>query len=285
MDIDNEVLKEKLKVILAEVIRVCDENGLKYFMCGGSCLGAVRHKDIIPWDDDIDIFLLRPDYEKFRKIANEKLKKPYAMCDCHNTPGYVWPFMKVFDFSTTLIQQKNPFFAGGLFVDVFPLDGVPNNGFVDKVHFKFHNFLKYISMPVASSRLESGSISLKIAAVVKKFFSPVRVCIYDFREWFLKHRSIADKRCVRSYHSQWGLRHTALRKDFDDAVLMPFGNLKVRIPVGYVDYLTRLYKDYMKLPPIEKRVSHHNVVYVDMERRLSDAEIEKIRIDVGGKRA
>lgn len=286
MQVDNEKFKDKLRVILKEVIRVCEKNNLRYYMCGGTCLGAVRHGDIIPWDDDIDIFLLRPDYEKFLQIADKELKTPFRLVNYNTHKGYTCAFAKVVDFSTTLIQHRYPFFASGLYVDIFPLDGVNNNKFMDRLHYAFHKVVHYLFMPIESYRVDNGcSFPVKCGYYVKRFLSPLRNTMFELRESILRKRTIEDKKYVRSYNSQWGLRHTALREDFDDYIMMPFGDMQVRVPKGYDDYLTHLYKDYMKLPPKEKQVTHHHFAYLDMDNRLYDDEIEKFRISINGEYA
>lgn len=286
MEVDNELFKNRLRIILKEVIRVCEKNNLRYFMCGGTCLGAVRHGDIIPWDDDIDVFLLRPDYEKFLKLAKSELQAPFGLANYNISKGYTCAFAKVVDFSTTLIQHRDPFFPSGLYVDIFPLDGVSNNKLLDRIHYTFHKTIHYLFMPIESYRIDNGcSLPVRIGYWVKRILGPLRSSAFELRESILRRRSIDDKKYVRSYNSQWGLKHTALREDFDDYIMMPFGEMQVRVPKGYDDYLTHLYKDYMKLPPKEKQVTHHHYALLDMDRRLTDTEIEEFRKSINGRYA
>ena len=113
--------------ILSEVIRVCDENGITYFAVGGTALGAVRHSGFIPWDDDVDIGMLREDYERFLKIAPEKLKKGYTLCSAESEPNMPSYFAKVRKDGTVFKEEssKNIKMHHGIFLDVMPYDKIP----------------------------------------------------------------------------------------------------------------------------------------------------------------
>ena len=118
-------LEEKKKIlvsILSEVHNFCDENNLKYFLPGGTLIGAVRHKGFIPWDDDIDIYMPRNDYEKFLCEFNKESER-YQVISL-KTDGYYLPFGKVIDTKTVLIENVDSDYKMGIYLDIFPLDNL-----------------------------------------------------------------------------------------------------------------------------------------------------------------
>ena len=116
--------------ILLEIDRVCTENNIKYFLDSGTALGAVRHKGFIPWDDDIDICMMRDDYEKFIRLAPEKLSQKYFLQTLKTDPGYNKLHAKVRKNGTVFKEDANLMrnMNHGLFVDIYPFDYLPKHG-------------------------------------------------------------------------------------------------------------------------------------------------------------
>lgn len=273
--IDNELWKVKLKVILKEIIRVCDENNITYFLTGGSCLGAVRHKDIIPWDDDIDIIIPRADYDRFLQIAPSALGENFELGHYSTSKGYFYQFMKVYDKTTTLIEQRNPFYVGGLFVDVFPLDGTYNNKFKDNLVWFVLRSIHHLVEPFSDLAYakHANSLSYRLAKFVKRILSPMRNTMYEFGENVLRGIPYSESKILRMYYSMWGKKESGRACLFAEPKKEQFGDMIVNIPVGYDEYLTNMYKDYMTPPPVEKRVTHHDVFYANLDRRINEDEI------------
>ena len=112
--------------ILREIKRVCLENGIHFFLCSGTFLGAVRHQGFIPWDDDLDIGMLREDYERFCRLAPEKLSPDFCLQNWHTDSAYALPFGKVRKRNTLLVERKSiQLEENGIYVDVFPFDFAP----------------------------------------------------------------------------------------------------------------------------------------------------------------
>lgn len=132
-----------LKNLLA-VDKVCKEHNLRYYIMAGTMLGAVRHKGFIPWDDDLDIGMPRADYDLLMANAKEWLPKPYEAVCAENDKEYPLPFAKVQDADTTLIERMHLKYLGGVYIDIFPLDGVPESRMAQRMHFAKYEFYKRI---------------------------------------------------------------------------------------------------------------------------------------------
>ena len=122
-----EIGLEELKCIQLDLLQktaeFCENNGIRYFLCGGTLIGAIRHHGYIPWDDDIDISMPRPDYDKFIKIFN-KPENYYQVIDMSNNSKYGFPFAKVHDTRTLVNELQYSRDSFGVYIDIFPIDGV-----------------------------------------------------------------------------------------------------------------------------------------------------------------
>lgn len=131
---DIKIIQDKILSILKEFINICEENNLTYYALGGTLLGAVRHKGFIPWDDDIDIGMPREDYEKFKKIASNVLPENYKFLS-EDTLNYKKAFSVIRDDSTKIIMNySKEELVESLWIDIFPLDGMPSNALKKKIH-------------------------------------------------------------------------------------------------------------------------------------------------------
>lgn len=258
--IENEEIKRIELDILTRIDEVCQENGLKYFLCGGTLLGAVRHKGFIPWDDDIDIFMPRSDYEILLKIFENE--ESYAALSPFNE-GYYYNFTKIVDKRTELKELGCiPFEDMGVYVDVFPLDGMPSESSDVNRHYKR---LNYIRNMIFSFAMKKPKIRKNIFALFKSIY------IYYIRNRLVKLGNLQNKyKAVAkeySYESSdyvyatggaYGKKEIFSKKIFDNTVKLEFEGKYFNAPGDWDGYLKQLYGDYMQLPPIEKRVSHHN---------------------------
>ena len=139
-----EVQQKELQILL-EVDRICKRNGLTYYLIGGSALGAVRHGGFIPWDDDIDIAMPRDDYRKFLKLCSRELPAEYFLQTYTSQPDFPYPFAKVNLNNTTFIENRlhKLNIHHGIFIDVFPLDGVPHRKMWQALEAKLVKFLRW----------------------------------------------------------------------------------------------------------------------------------------------
>lgn len=260
-----------LKKIQQETLRMlvmfdqyCNDNGLRYFMVGGTLLGAVRHKGFIPWDDDIDLVMPRSDYERLLalspRIDGAELKS------FENDSEYRLPYMKLFSTRTTLVEQDPWFYLGGLFLDIFPLDAVPSdvNAHLGRLKKLQRQWAWHVRILPAGKRLP-------IALFYRYFFRTASL-LRRF-DAYCRSAGASDSEQVMNSYGVYGAREVSRRANFAGHVMLEFENHMFRAPIGYDEYLHGVYGDYMKLPPEEKRVSNHGFRFIDLDRRLDKAEV------------
>ena len=276
----NDVQERELNV-LKEVIKICDKYHLTYFAIGGTCLGAVRHKGFIPWDDDIDIGMPRPDYEFFRNRLYRELPEWIHKLDCDMTSHHAFTFMKVHDSRTTFIEN----YAIGLterytgaFVDIMPVDGFPGDEKEQNRILKKQKILTRLNSRVRPARKSQYTktfktlVKLGIRLVLQIFFSYThfsdKIMAEGFKtSYYDSPYCLFTWRCGRRYKDNH--RFFFNRAWFAETVEMPFEDMMLKMPVGYDEYLTQDYGDYMKMPNEEEQVSRHHVYVMDMEKPCS----------------
>ena len=244
--------------ILTDVVNFCDKNGIHYYLAYGTLIGAVRHKGFIPWDDDIDIWMPRKDYNKFQKTYNkENPSGRYRVVTPYDKVSR-YTFLKVIDTKTIKIESNVNYSNGnlGVDIDIFPLDGQPTNQ--DK-YLKWYNMLQkhYKLFPY---HILNAPISLKRKIIYQflKLISGGRNRILKKTAALHSLYSYDSSEYVGSVESCYNYDNDRYKKDwFSGSATVDFENKKFKIPNGYDEILTQLYGDYMQLPPEEKQVTHH----------------------------
>ena len=253
--------------ILVVVDRFCRENDIPYFITNGTLLGAVRHQGFIPWDDDMDIAMLRPDYERFVRIVKEKgLPAPYEFVGMEVNDKYPMELSKVINGNTTLIERWGFNQLGGVYLDVWPLDAVSDCKFLRSIHFslfKIANRLLYMRNRDPYKR--GHGLSSWWPRFIQFCFK--NRTLQRFIHWvqtlcnFEKHERI----CMLDNGEKTIITKSVIgqRKEYD------FEGRKFFGPEDYDTYLSRLYGDYMKIPPENKR-RIHRPDYLDLEHSYHD---------------
>lgn len=260
-----EEIKKIETDILDEVVAFCNQNGLRYFLAYGTLLGAVRHKGFIPWDDDIDIHMPRPDYEKFIRTYNKQNNDSIVIAP-ENDTKYRLPFAKVYRKGTIVKEfsfKPNTF---GVFIDIFPLDGFVSN---EQAH-RCGQMRRY--MHVKNSVIKSDMrISRKIRLCITKLI----LLPFSLGYMIRKIKSIATQQAydnseqVFSSYSRLAAKEIFPRAIFDSHKTIVFEGKEYRAPLDCNLYLRNLYGNYMALPPKEKRISTHNskAWYIDPDKQ------------------
>ena len=259
--------------ILKSFIEICKNNNLQYFLVGGTCLGAVRHNGFIPWDDDIDVGMPREDYERFSKICKDQLPSHLFFQTFETDPEYPNTFGKIRNSNTTYVETsvKDLKINHGVYIDVFPLDGVSGNKLVRKIDNAKKN-----AYNISISRVFTAGVP-KYESVLKNTLVKLICCAcpnvkktIKKREKLFRKYSYSNSLIVSNFGGAWGEKETMPKNVFGDGAIANFEGLEVMIPQKYDEYLTRLYGDYMTPPPPEKRIGHHYYEIVDLERSYID---------------
>lgn len=272
----NENLR-KLQLTQLEILKVidnfCKENNIKYSLYAGSLLGAVRHKGFIPWDDDLDICMPRSDYDRFIKLWMEHGPKGYLLQNKETESGFTQSFTKIRKDHTTFLQEmdRKGKYHTGIFVDVFPIDRMPDEGIRKKI-FNFRCMLYQLYTREFVPPKEGRSVRFLSAALLKAV--PVKKR-KKYREKLLYQ--------ITEYNADHSLSTAAIET---------MASLKIRFPEDMLDEYTYLkfedaefmcfrkwdehlkckFGDYMKLPPEEERAWRHCPIVLDFDRNYEEIQ-------------
>jgi len=270
-DEESKGLKSVILSIYKDVAALCDKYGLTYMMSGGTCLGAIRHHGFIPWDDDLDIMMPRKDYDKLIQLLEAgELGEKYEFTHPNAKKDANTVFLKIFRKNSKYVElaNLNTPFPKGVFLDVFALDSVPNSKIGQKIKGFIANTLQYISISRLYTQFPSRQLKeyislddeLKKRYRIKKIvgiltsFCPHAKWVYWFDCFVSSTRE----------NRQWGIPTGRMYYNgeiFERSTFIPvkkatFEGLDVNVPNETHVYLTNLYKNYMELPPVEKRERH-----------------------------
>ena len=289
MATQSDLLKTRLLEVFQFAKEFFQQHNLRYIGCGGTVLGAVRHKGFIPWDDDIDLYMPRKDYEQLLQLAPEFQGTGYELLHWDNltlnsqlstlNSQYYMPFAKIADCHSTIWEFRHLPFLFGVSIDIFPLDEFDE---ADEVitarqyrsHYYFDKYLNAVSRYSCKDMLQAlckADVHRLGVQVLSKWRSRnPRKYLQAFRQFeeTYKHNGPGPK-CVcvtqwegRIFQSEW----------FHDVIEVPFEDTTLIIPRAYDAYLRKLYGDYMQLPPEEKRISHPHYFF-DIDHRLTLEEL------------
>lgn len=261
---DNETLKKLHNVeieILDEIVAICEKHNLKYYLIGGTLLGAVRHGGFIPWDDDLDIGMPRKDYEKFLSIASKELREQYMIDNKDTNKKYYLNFTKIRKKNTIFEQDFQINYDGpkGIWVDIFPVDEAKSlKNKLTPVQKKINNIIFRLL------HYKNGFILGNKFNFIKKFLG--KICIIkhetllNIQEKWLKLQDGKNYDCIVNLASTYDYKKEIFKKeDIYPLAEMTFENKKYKVPKNYKKVLKQVYGDYMKLPPKDKQITHNPV--------------------------
>ncbi len=262
-------LQNKILEIYKEIKKLCDQHQLRYFAIGGTCLGAVRHKGFIPWDDDMDIAMPDKDYKRFMEIAEKELPDNLKVIDSVKIERCTNTFNKVHDINTTFIsswEEDFPDLHKGVYVDIMPLCGLPPKGIRQKIYLAKNKMLYSLNY-WRRTNLKPKKFVHKILYILTKPLN--HFVAYDF--WSNRLEKLREKYPFDTSEYigfTWSFRPEKrfFKKElFDGCVELPFEDTTMPCPQAYHEYLTLDFGDYLKIPPESERKGRHGDI-VDIHR-------------------
>lgn len=263
--------------MLEEVNRICKKCDIHYNIIAGTLLGAVRHGGYIPWDDDADVALLRPEYEKFREACRTELDQSRFYFQEHrDTKGYRWGYGKLRRKNTLFLReyQEHLPYEQGIFIDIFPLDSVPDNYFLRSIK----NFECFCVRKILWSKV--GKIAEKNSwkrAVYQVLDEIPEEKVFHYYEKMVQRAGKKKTRMVRilmfpTPNSEYGY----YRNWYESSQDTVFEGIVLQGIKDYDSYLTFKFGNYMELPPVKQRKTHP----VSKIKVLEKSDIIKIKDDI-----
>ena len=266
-----EMLKKQKKVLLEllkEFDRICKQYNISYIVFCGTAIGAVRHQGFIPWDDDLDVAMLREDYERFLKIAPSELSEQYYL-QAEFSEHWPMNFSKLRKNNTTYLEKYHPKDKKshqGIYIDIFPCDNAKDT--VRKQKYQF-----YASRVVVAKSLFKRGYETNSKA--KKFF--MGLCsLFPTKPFqkYAKGEKISDSAYVHTFLACTSKFKKGIyrRKWFTETIEMPFEDMFVPVSAHYDELLTTMYGDYMQLPSEEERKIKEHAILIDTEKNYTEYE-------------
>ena len=261
MNIQVDMLHNKLLEMMKRFHIFCEENQIPYYIIAGTALGATRHKGFIPWDDDVDIAIPRPEYERMQGLSH-KLPQGLEFMFYKNTNNSPCHYIKLIDSNTTLIERFYLNLVEGLYIDIFPLDGSFSSGYLEKLRHKKIWVLYRQIIWHCNTEKKIGIInkiykwycsSLNLGKLHKKLEELLLAVKYD------------EGDCVGNFLGGYMEKDFYPVDYFGTPTLYCFEDSQFYGPEKIQEYLTALYGDYMQLPPPEQRVLRHNFHYLNFD--------------------
>ncbi len=276
-----DVQKFQLEILL-EFDRICKKNNIKYQLFAGTLLGAIRHKGFIPWDDDVDVCLLRKDYETFIRVCEKDLDNKYFLQTYDTDKNYFRQFARIRKNNTLFLQEK---FSecevhNGIFIDIFPLDNILPDTFIGEVQRRTLRVMRTISnirikkvCLITKSPLKRA-LKLLLHYVMKIIpiswtdrFETKVCCMFENRETrYISHLVTgAPKNVYMKYMMEKETFYETIDGEFE-------GNI-FPIPKNYDAVLTRLFGNYMKPPPEDEQKPHHGIIEISFDTKSDKMKI------------
>lgn len=262
-------IKETQKIaleLLHTIAHICEIKGLRYYLMYGTLIGAIRHKGYIPWDDDTDIMMPRPDYDILLEYLHKNINKyPNLEVFNHDTnKGYPYMITRISDNRYVTYAQNEVSYGLGVFIDIYPFDGLGNN---KKEALKYGlkgDRLSSICYQATRKHFTLGTTTKPIRKIIKyPFFIFSKLIgkdrIQDMLESLARKKQYDNSKYVGCI--VWlsgGMKDIFEKKWFDNYIMVPFENYNFRVPKNYDTVLRHMYGDYMLLPQKKDRIGHHN---------------------------
>lgn len=263
-------MQAKLIPMLEWFHNFCEENNLRYYALGGTMLGTIRHQGFIPWDDDIDVGMPRRDYDKFIDLCKRNKNKKYIVESMNKkSKDFFYGYSKIYDTSTTLIEHSRHNVKRGIFIDLFPLDGAGSSKkeAIKALKPVYWRYQLVIAKTCAfnKNRAWYKNMVLLICRCIPKFILNNNKLLFEIDKLCRKY-DYDESEYIANFLGNWGSKEIVKKEVMGTPRLYTFENISIYGAEKFDEYLTSLYGDWRRLPPKEKRVTHHDYVYLNMEQ-------------------
>lgn len=251
-----EHLQKIILSIAKDIDSLCRKNGIQYYLVGGSCIGAVRHHGFIPWDDDLDIIMTAENYQRFIKLCKEQLDSQKYMLQ-EGLKDWPLNFSKIRLKGTTLHEPEDEYAteeSHGIYVDIFKLDNVPSNRLKANLQYFFAKY--YLCYQLACRGYRSATVKKKIMMALS---APMQInAVRNFVIRQTEKYNNQETEYLGFFYGRTQRRTAITHKNiYGTPRYVDFEDTKLPIPEHYHEYLTQMFGDYMKLPPVEQQKGLH----------------------------
>ena len=279
---DNALWNKKTIEVFRFFVEVCKKHDLKWYCGCGTVLGAIRHKGMIPWDDDIDVCMPRGEYDKFIAICAKMDDSNYELVTPETSSSYNAFHARLMDKHSTILFWRRYPTVLGIYLDIFPMDGIGTDRNQAVKHYnKYYKYFFCFRESQAHYSVENifyyFTHGQKKRAIYSLLFSINRSY---FRNYFLRRITEISKAYtwnesswILTYSPGWGAKEIYPKEWVENTIDVEFEGITVPIPSRYDDYLSYFYHDYMTLPPLEERNQRHKIDYYNLNKRESFDEI------------
>ncbi len=257
-----KMMQSLLFEILVDIDAVCRKNNICYFLSGGTLLGAIRHKGFIPWDDDGDVMMPREDYRRFFNIFEQEFGDKYGIGELSIDDEWNTPYGIIWNTTTKLRSLNLNSKEVGVGIDIFPIDGVSDSPAMRKIFFQRIRILNgFRNACLRNSFLDGEKF------VFLKRFIHLLVAPFGARFFAKRMNALAEKISIgktkhvaSSVAAHYGEKETMDIKSIMGAIEVDFETTRFMVPIGYEQYLTNIYGDYMTIP---KDIAQKGVTHLD----------------------
>lgn len=262
----NKKVQDLTVNLLKVFINICEENNLRYYFTGGALIGVLRHKGFIPWDDDIDVGMPRKDYEKFLEIVKTNIPEGYGICNRHTDSEWNFAMSQFIDMESEIeIHLAEQPRKAHIWIDVFPLDGLPSGKIARWFRVKnilIHRYLVQIAhidtqVDINRNRPLHEKLILKVCKVIRIGKILNTKYILDHMERVLCKYDFYESKYAGNMLGRYREREVVPQKYFGIPKKGQFESIIVNIPEKSHELQTALYGEYMKLPPECERIAHN----------------------------
>lgn len=262
---NDKEFKKELVNILVEFDKICSDNNIDYSLIGGSLIGAIRHKGIIPWDDDIDVIMTKENYDKLLSIVDNYKDNDIRFINNNINSEYYYPFLKMINKKTCIDEKYKKIKDYGLYIDIFYYVNLPKEGLKRNFFWKKIQYYKFL---ISSHAMDMNNFNIKNKKCIAKLIGKMIFSFYGTKGLIKKYNKYINKYNKNNSDEVMGCwpcyklkKEIQKKENTQEYMLTEFEKKQIKIFKNYDPILRTTFNDYMKLPKEEDRVNHGTVAY------------------------